>query len=182
MSGGTIIETERLRLRPFHERDLTDLIAFASDWEVARWLAHLPHPYHESDGRAWIAHIRDDHATGRPIGFAVALKEDDRLIGGGGLDGSRGDAADEPALGYWLGRPHWGKGYGREAVAAFVRYGFDMLGHAALRAYTDPDNLRSQRVLLACGLLPAGEIDLAQPTHHGATRVPLFRIVKGGLA
>jgi ribosomal-protein-alanine N-acetyltransferase len=104
------------------------------------------------------------------------LKETDRLIGGVGLDGNTGDGSDEPALGYWLGQPYWGNGYAREAAAAVIVYGFRTLGLKTIRAYTDPGNAASQKVLLQCGLKQVGEIELLTPTHHGERRAPLFRI------
>ena len=87
----TVIETARLRLRAYRDDEHADLVAMAGNWEVARWLSHLPHPYSDEDGRAWIAHVRQEHATGRPRSFAIALKDTDRLIGGGGIDGDTGD-------------------------------------------------------------------------------------------
>lgn len=136
----------------------------------------MPHPYTKANGRAWIARVQQDHLTGRPRSFAIALKETNRLIGGVGLDGSTGDESDEPTLGYWLGQPHWGDGYAREAVAAVIDYGLCTLGMATIRAYTDPSNLASQKVLLRCGLVQVGEIELIRPTRNGACRAPLFRI------
>jgi RimJ/RimL family protein N-acetyltransferase len=171
-----VIETERLRLRSLREADLADLVSLVGNWDVARWLSSVPHPYGEADGRAWIALVQQDHATGRPQRFAIALKESDRLIGGCGLDGSSGDGSDEPALGYWLGQPYWRKGYAREAVAALLDHALRILGLETVRAYTDPANLRSQRVLLHCGLARIGEIDLLEPARSGARRAPLFRI------
>ena len=135
-----------------------------------------PHPYSEADGRNWIALVQQDHTTGRPLRFAIALKETDRLIGGVGLDGSTGDGSEEPSLGYWVGQPYWRHGYGREAVAAVIDYGFRTLGLQTIRAYTDPGNTASQKVLLHCGLKYVGEIELTGPTHHGAPCAPLFRI------
>jgi RimJ/RimL family protein N-acetyltransferase len=104
------------------------------------------------------------------------------LIGGVGLDGSSGDDSGEPALGYWLGRPYWRRGYAREAVAAMIDYGFRRLGLTTIRAYTDPGNAASQQVLRHCGLSPAGEIELAEPTRHGALRAPLFRLSRSGFS
>jgi RimJ/RimL family protein N-acetyltransferase len=95
-----VIETARLRLRSLREDDLADLVSLINNWEVARWVSTVPHPYTDANGREWIALVQQDHATGRPQRFAIALKESDRLIGGVGLDGSRGDGSDEPALGY----------------------------------------------------------------------------------
>jgi 8-oxo-dGTP diphosphatase len=98
-----VIETGRLRMRSLRDGDLKDLVALAGNWQVARWLATMPHPYTDADGREWITRVRQDHATGLPRRFAIALKETDILIGGVGLDGSTGDESEEPALGYWVG-------------------------------------------------------------------------------
>jgi 8-oxo-dGTP diphosphatase len=167
-------------MRSLRDDDLVDLVTLAGNWQVARWLAAMPHPYTEADGWEWIARVQQDHATGRPRRFAIALKETNRLIGGVGLDGSTGDESEEPALGYWLGEPHWGNGYAREAVAAVIDYGLRTLGMATIRAYTDPSNLASQKVLLRCGLDQVGEIELIRPTRNGARRAPLFRISQRG--
>jgi RimJ/RimL family protein N-acetyltransferase len=178
VSGGVSFETARLRIRSLRDDELADLVALIDDWEVARWVSSVPHPYTDGDGRKWIALVRQDHATGRPRRFAIALRETDRLIGGVGLDGSTGDDSDEPSLGYWLGQPYWRNGYGREAVAAVIDYGFRTLGLETVRAYTDPSNTASQRVLLHCGLKKVGEIKLIKPTRQGARHAPLFRIFR----
>jgi RimJ/RimL family protein N-acetyltransferase len=170
------IATARLVLRSYRRDDLGELISLAGNWQVARWLSTMPYPYTKADGREWIARVQQDHATGRPRRFAIALKQTDRLIGGVGLDGSTGDDSEEPALGYWLGQPYWGNGYAREAVAAVIDCGLRTLGLATIRAHTDPRNLASQKILLHCGLEKAGEIELTKPTRHGARPAPLFRI------
>ncbi len=173
---GVTIETARLRLRSLHDDDLAELVDLIGNWEVARWVSNVPYPYSEADGREWTALVQQDHATGRPRRFAIAMKETDQIVGGVGLDGSTGDESDEPSLGYWLGQHYWGKGYGREAVAAVIDYGFRTLGMETIRAYTDPGNVRSQKVLRHCGLVHVGEIKLTKATRHGARRAPLFRI------
>jgi RimJ/RimL family protein N-acetyltransferase len=174
--AGVVIETGRLRLRSLRDADLGDLVSLINNWEIARWTSSVPHPYSEADGREWIALVRRDHAGGHPRRFAIAVRATDRLIGGVGLDGSTGDDSDEPALGYWLGEAYWGNGYASEAAAAIIDYGLRGLGMATIRAYTDPGNLASQKVLLRCGLGRVGEIELAEPTREGARRAPLFRI------
>ena len=168
-----VLETARLRLRSLREDDLADLVTQIDNWDVARWVSTVPHPYNQANGREWIEFVRQDHANGRPRRFGIALKETDRLISGVGLDGSTGDASDEPSIGYWLGQTHWGNGYAREAVAAVIDFGFRTLNLMTIRAYTDPSNAASQKVLLHCGLKNVGEIELLKPTRNGA---PLFRI------
>jgi hypothetical protein len=78
---GVMIETTRLRIRSLRDDDLADLVMLIDNWEVARWTASVPYPYTEADGRTWIALVQQDHATGLPRSFAVALKDTDRLIG-----------------------------------------------------------------------------------------------------
>lgn len=176
---GVVIETARLRLRAYRDEDRADMVALAGNWEVARWLTNLPHPYTEADADSGTARVREDHATGQPRSFAIALRENDRLIGGGGLDGSFDGGGDGPALGYWLGEAFWRQGYAREAVTAIIEYGFGVLGLNEIRASTDPANTASQRVLLACGLQPMGEIARQTPMRSGAMRAPWFRIERG---
>src|SRR6266700_3720226 len=135
-----IIETQRLSLRSYREDDLSDLVTLIGNWEVARWVSTVPHPYTEAHGHQWIASVREEHAAAHPRRFAIALNDTDRLIGGVGLDGNPGDETKEPALGYWLGQPYWGNRYGREAVAAIIDYGFQTLGISSIRAFTDPRN------------------------------------------
>jgi len=112
---GVIIETTRLRIRPLRDDDLADLVRLIDNRAVALGGSHLCRiPTTKRTGRTWIALVRQDYATGRSLRFAVALKETDRVIGGVGLDGSTGDESEEPALGYWLARPYWDNGYGRD--------------------------------------------------------------------
>jgi RimJ/RimL family protein N-acetyltransferase len=134
-------------MRALRGDDLADLVSLINNWQIARWVSSVPYPYTEAHGREWIARVQQDHASGRPRRFAIALRETDRLIGGVGLDGSTGDDSEEPALGYWVGQPHWGNGYAREAVAAVIDYGLRTLGMPTIRAYTDPSNLASQKIL-----------------------------------
>ena len=158
-----VIETARLRLRLLRDDDLADLVALIGNWEVARWVSSVPHPHSEADGREWIEMVQKDHATGCPRRFAVALKENDRIIGGVGLDGDTGTETDEPALGYWLGQPYWGKGYGREAVAAVIDYGFRTLGIRTIRAYTDPSMSTPERICIGGRSKIASRSDVRRP-------------------
>src|SRR3954447_9700278 len=176
LTDGVVIETRRLRLRSHRDNDLSDLVELIGKWEVARWLSTVPYPYTETLGREWITSVRQEHATGGSRRFAIALKDTDRLIGGVGVNGSPGDQSQEPALGYWLGQSYWGNNYAREAVAALIDYAFQALGDKTIRAYTDPANIASQKVLHYCGLKRVGEIELIKPTRNGSSRAPLFRI------
>lgn len=60
-----VIGTARLHIRSYRDADLADLVALAGNWEIARWVGTIPHPYSEADGRDWIARVQENHATGR---------------------------------------------------------------------------------------------------------------------
>ena len=53
-----VIETGRLRLRSHRDDDLGNLIGLAGNWEVARWLITLAHPYSGGRTEEWIARVR----------------------------------------------------------------------------------------------------------------------------
>ncbi|MYM35462.1 GNAT family N-acetyltransferase [Duganella sp. FT94W] len=50
-------------------------------------------------------------------------------------------------IGYILGRPHWGRGYMREATRALLDYAFGTLQLSRLEADIHPDNITSERLL-----------------------------------
>jgi RimJ/RimL family protein N-acetyltransferase len=166
--------TERLRIRSPRGDDLADLVALIGNWEIARRVSSVPHPYSEADRRKWIACAQQDHATGRPRRFAIALKETDCLIGRGGSTAAAATAAKNPrsAIG-------WASPIGatvRPRSRCRVRR---TLGIETIRAYTDPSNVASQRVLLRCGLKNVGEIELLKPTRQGAPRPPSCALQAG---
>jgi RimJ/RimL family protein N-acetyltransferase len=146
MSVSSILETARLRLRPYEETDIPDLVALIGVREVAATTLRIPHPYTERDARDFLAAI----VRGGEIRHAVTLRDDDRLIGGIGL------AVEEPQqraeLGYWLGVPYWGRGYATEAAQEMIRFGFEEIGLNRIFASHFEHNPASGRVLRKLGM------------------------------
>ena len=60
-------------------------------------------------------------------------------------------AADEAELGYWVGVPHWGRGYIPEAAREVLRHAFEDLGLGGLWCGWFDGNRQSQRVQEKCG-------------------------------
>lgn len=160
----TIIETERLRLRPLDETDLAPLQAYMNDWDVAQWTATPPFPYSEEDGKNFIAAMTANHANGHASRFGIALREDDVLIGGIGVEIKN----NLGTLGYWLGTRHWGRGYATEAVRAILDHAFANFGLERIDARTDPNNQRSQDLLMKIGLVRLADLVAETPTRRGA--------------
>ena len=61
---------------------------------------------------------------------------------------------DEAEIGYWLGKPYWGRGLIPEAVRALLRVCFEELGCAGVWCAYYEGNGKSRRVQEKCGFLP----------------------------
>jgi ribosomal-protein-alanine N-acetyltransferase len=140
------LETARLRLRPYSEADLAELVPLVGTREVAATTLRIPHPYNEQ-------HARDFFVLAEEVGriwLAITLRSDGRQIGGAGL------YLDEPhqhaELGYWLGVPYWGKGYATEAAREMLRYGFENLNLHRIHASHFKHNPASGTILKKLGM------------------------------
>ena len=144
--------TKRLLLRPPQSSDIADLVALIGDFDVAKNLARVPHPYSEEDAKSFIARTVEQRATGTELAFAITRKSDNAYIGGCGLHLK--DGLFE--FGYWLGKPFWGRGFATEAARRLVAYGFGNLKADRLVAGWYHDNPASGHVLEKLGCKPAG--------------------------
>ena len=147
------LETERLLLRPQEAADISSLVPLLNDFEVAKNLASVPHPYTEEDARGFLARGANDRATGVAYPFALVTKGANALIGGCGLR-LRDNGIFE--IGYWIGRPYWGQGYASEAARRVAAFAFGELKAETLSAGWFHDNPASGRVLEKLGAVPAG--------------------------
>ena len=142
--------TPRLLLRPGFPEDAPALAGAIADRAIARNLAVVPWPYTLRDAEAYLASPRD------PILPSLLIFErtegEPRLVGSCGL-GRRPSGAVE--MGYWIGRPHWGRGFATEAGLALVDIG-RTLGLARLEASHFIDNPASGRVLEKLGFESTG--------------------------
>ena len=82
---------------------------------------------------------------------------DDRLIGGITLSNVRRGVAETGTVGYWIGRPHAGKGLASAAVSVLRRYAFIDLKLHRLEAACVPHNHASRRVLEKSGFRREGQ-------------------------
>ena len=150
-----ILETERLLLRHPRAADISKFVPLIGDFDVSKNLSRAPYPYTEDDGCAFIVAITKAIAAGTDHVFAILIKPD-VYIGTCGLHPERGWE-----LGYWIGKPYWGKGYATEAGRRVVTHAFEDLKAEALTASWFHDNPKSGRVLTKLGFQPAGEGEIA---------------------
>lgn len=148
------LETRRLFLRWPKAMDAVALVAEAGDIRVAEPHAVIPHPYRREHALQFVNEARNVNSEGRGIYLAITRRRDpDRLIGVVSL---RVRQTGEVSLGYWLGVPHWGKGYATEAVQALLDAAFLYSDIGAVIAGVRVTNDRSRSVLERCGFQYVG--------------------------
>jgi RimJ/RimL family protein N-acetyltransferase len=144
--------TPRLLLRPGFPEDAPALAAALADKAIARNLAVVPWPYTLRDAEAFLASPRDPVLPSFLIFERTAGAP--RLVGSCGL-GRRASGAVE--LGYWIGRPFWGRGIATEAGLALIDIA-RALGLGRIEASHFVDNPASGRVLEKLGFESTGLI------------------------
>ena len=146
-----IFKTKRLVLRHWKESDAFSLFQYAKDADVGPRAGWMPHQSVEEsldvirnifNGKECyaICEINSDE----PIGL-VELKLN------GHTDKTQRD--DECELGYWLGKPYWGRGYMPEAVTELIHHAFEDLNMETIWCGYYDGNHKSKRVQEKCGFV-----------------------------
>jgi ribosomal-protein-alanine N-acetyltransferase len=145
-----VVQTERLQLRCFDAQDAAFILELLND---PGWLQHIGDRGVRStdDARQWIetrlTRVYDELGFGF---WAVQRCGDAQPIGLCGL--IKRDSLPEVDVGYAFLPRYRGLGYAREAAVGCLTYGHEVLGLARILAITSPDNVASQRVLVAAGM------------------------------
>ncbi|MDE9449078.1 GNAT family N-acetyltransferase [Aliiroseovarius sp. Z3] len=139
------IRAGRLTLRPLTVGDGDQVVSLLNDYEVARWLTVVPHPYTLADFNGFLAHLADTS----PLG-GLAIEEHGQVLGVVGLD---------PTLGYWLGRAHQGRGVMTEAARALVDWAFTNLEIDQIGSGYFAGNHASRAVLQSLGFRHTGVVE-----------------------
>lgn len=146
MMSPPALETSRLRIRPYSDADIAELLPLIGTREVAATTLRIAHPYTEQDARDFFELAKE---PGK-LWLAITLRADGRQIGGIGL---RIEPQHQHAeLGYWLGVAYWGQGYATEAAREMLRYGFEELGLHRIFATHFKHNAASGRILKKIGM------------------------------
>jgi RimJ/RimL family protein N-acetyltransferase len=154
MEERATILTERLILRPFVTADAREVQLLAGDRAVADTVLGIPHPYGDGEAEKWISTHQAGYEEGRLANFAIVLRDGGGLVGAVGLViDQRFDSAE---LGYWIGRPHWSRGYCTEACRAAIGYGFNGLRLNRIHASYFLRNPASGRVMEKLGMTREG--------------------------
>ncbi len=148
-----VIDTERLKLRPYTPNDLDDLADIRRRPDVMRYL------YQNVQGREEIAEVLHRRATvqtalrreGDGLVLAVELTEAGRVIG----DVSLRWVSDEHRqgdIGFIFNPDYHGKGYAHEAAREMLRLGFEEAGFHRIEGRCDARTDASARLMERLGM------------------------------
>lgn len=157
-----MIETERLRLRPWRDEDLEPFARINAEPEVRRFLGI------EGTRQETAAAIARQQALQARLGhcfWALERRTDCALLGFCGLRDGVPDSpiAKDVEIGWRLGSAWWGQGYAREAAAACLGWGFEALAVPRIVSITVPANVRSWGLMERLGMVRRPDLDFLHP-------------------
>lgn len=144
-----VLTGERIVLRKMEGRDAAGVFAVASDPAVSRFVSWEPHTSVEQS-EAFIASELKRAQEGERWSWAITEKERNTFIGFILLCPAKTQPRSE--VGYWLGKPYWGKGYMTEALKLLIKLSFEELGLNRVQATHSTLNPASGRVMTKAGM------------------------------
>lgn len=149
--ASTPLLTDRLLLRPYALTDAADFFAVL-DQDRARLQASFPDRLLAvptlAAAPAQLAAFAADWRTDRFYVLGIWLRESLAYVGDICIMPQRAGQAE---IGYYLAAAAEGQGYAREALAAIVAFGFELVRAQRLLIRCFADNLRGQAVARALG-------------------------------
>jgi len=164
-----VLETPRLRLRPWRTADGPRLVGAAGDAELRHFIPESPLPRDLAGVMGYLTRIQLAAADGARVAWCVADRHTDRALGNVSFFELEGpDARGTAQVGYWLHPDARGRGVMTEALRRVVDHGFTAapagLGLRRLFLLTAVSNTGSRRVAERSGFVQVG-------TERAAARV-----------
>jgi RimJ/RimL family protein N-acetyltransferase len=147
-----VLTTPRVTLRFPRRSDAPEIAWYANDLDVARMTTGIPHPYGLDQARGFLERVEAMNPDEEAL-FAIEAQGEGVI----GLVGFHANDQGDCEIGYWLGRPYWGRGLMTEAVRGAVDWAAHVWGRRFLMSGHFADNEASGRVLIKAGFLYTGE-------------------------
>lgn len=142
---------ERIALQSIDFTHIEAMTSYLGSAEVLDRMLFKPQPFSIGDAQSFVLKAKSANPLDMRVN-AIINKETEEFLGL--ISISVKDNHIIPSFGYWIGEPHWGKGYASEAVGVLIRDILPDFRFAMLRAGCELDNIASQRVLEKNGFRP----------------------------
>ena len=153
-----IIETPRLILRQWEEKDHEPYINLNADPEVMEYFPSVKTPAETLTQIDRLSAYIDKNGYGF---WAVERKDNNQFIGFTGICNPGFEAYFTPCIeiGWRLSKENWGQGFATEAAVASLDFGFKKLNLNEIYSFTSVHNYRSEKVMKRIGMDKDGEFD-----------------------
>jgi RimJ/RimL family protein N-acetyltransferase len=153
------------------------MIQYAGDPDISKNTARIPHPYRLEQAQDFTRGSLARHAAGKSMNLVISLKGSDptqptQLIG---MIGLNPDASGKLHLGFWMGKPFWGKGYMTRAVNAMLRLAFEDLKLPCVYSWARRENAASQHIMTSFGFDATGHDSIDAPMRAPDTPLQITR-------
>lgn len=147
------LETSRLLLRRWNERDIAPMSTINADPDVMRWIGKGA-TRTEEETRTFIERCEEMWETQGFGLFAVEMLESGELAGFVGLSipAFLPEVLPGVEIGWRLGRSFWGKGIATEAAKEALRFGFENRGLREVLSICQVGNSASERIMQKLGM------------------------------
>lgn len=139
------LSTKRLDLRRISDEDEEEIFFLRSDKEMLQFLDRDPAKSIE-EARQWMRMINDGIDNDQYITWAMALKNDPKLVGTIAFWNVQREHY-RAEIGYALHSKFQGKGLMQEAMTTVLDYGFNTMNLHSVEANVNPHNRRSIQLL-----------------------------------
>ena len=157
------VRLDGLSLRAPCAADAGRIADLANDYEIAKMTTNLPYPYRRQDAEAFFARMEAADRAREAV-FVI----EDAAAGPVGLIGFHVNGTLGPEIGYWIGRPFWGRGLATRAAGAALTWAAQTWRRKVVVSGHFADNPASGRVLEKAGFLYTGEIQPRRSVARGA--------------
>lgn len=132
---------QKITLREGRDEDVRPLFRYITDPQVAKYLVIVPPDNREMFGNR----LREMFTTRtQEHNYIIARRDTNDAVGMVRLILVSPTAAN---VSYWMGRPHWSRGYAFEAIGMICTMGFVDWGLEAIEAHCFAGNVRSITLL-----------------------------------
>ncbi len=177
------LHSERLVVRPYHERDaqqLNEAVAESRD-HIRPWLPFADAHQTVEETRDWIINQEAAWLTRRDLVLGVWERTTSRFLGGTGIH-PRSWENRCFEIGYWLRVSAPGHGYMTEAVQLLTNYAFAELAANRVEIRCDEHNIRSAAIPRRLGFVQEARMRNHMAAPDGSLRTTLvFALIPSDL-
>ncbi len=171
-----VLETERLILRKFEDKDVNDLFEYCSDEQTVKYVT-FPLYTDIQMAKDRINDLKEKYKKGEIACWAIEDKQTGKMIGS--IDFVNIYEKDKKVeIGYILNKNYWNKGYITEANKKIIEFGLNEMNLVRMQARCISENIGSAKVMEKSGMEFEGLFRKAEYRNNTYYDVKYYAIIK----